>query len=355
MALERVKDLDFLPRLELPEDTSVILHIGRHKSGTSSIQRFFNENRQALHESGYYYPTSMAKPVAHHGLALGCNYRFIGRSSPHERAVIQADFKHLTEELARCSSRNIIFSSEQFQNCNPLDIRTVVPNVVKIIVYLREQLAYLQSSYSQAIQNQKITTCFDEYTEKYECYYDDFLDDWSEAFPDAELIVRIFDRSELVAGDVVRDLVQQIGIDESRLQYDQDLISANPSIHGKLLEFKRIMNVVSYEEILDRRRFYKILDRIARKYSDINAKSDIPIYLSTRIRDKYKLSNDLVCRKYFPGRQVLFDIRPNLSMATSANPEVNVHDICVLMDEVTDDYIGTRLHQLYIDSLSAKR
>lgn len=49
-----------------------ILHVGMHKTGTSSIQRFLYENRRALDESGYYVPAAgMISPEypAHHNLA----------------------------------------------------------------------------------------------------------------------------------------------------------------------------------------------------------------------------------------------------------------------------------------------
>jgi hypothetical protein len=43
----------------------LFLHIGRHKSGTSSIQHFFNQNRTALERDGILYPAP-ASGVAHH-------------------------------------------------------------------------------------------------------------------------------------------------------------------------------------------------------------------------------------------------------------------------------------------------
>jgi len=45
---------------------TVYLHIGLHKTGTSTIQFFLANNREKLAELGYLYPF---KQVAHHNLA----------------------------------------------------------------------------------------------------------------------------------------------------------------------------------------------------------------------------------------------------------------------------------------------
>lgn len=36
----------------------IFLHIGAEKTGTSSVQRFFSRNREALKAAGYLYPAS---------------------------------------------------------------------------------------------------------------------------------------------------------------------------------------------------------------------------------------------------------------------------------------------------------
>src|SRR5947209_11160079 len=44
------------------------IHIGPHKTGTSSIQWFLKENRAELLKYGYFVPESEAKHGAHHAL-----------------------------------------------------------------------------------------------------------------------------------------------------------------------------------------------------------------------------------------------------------------------------------------------
>ncbi len=45
------------------------IHVGPHKTGTSAIQWFLQENRAELLEHGYFVPESETKRGAHHALA----------------------------------------------------------------------------------------------------------------------------------------------------------------------------------------------------------------------------------------------------------------------------------------------
>ena len=51
------------------------IHVGPHKTGTSSIQWFLQENRAELLEHGYFVPESETKRGAHHALAEGLRAR----------------------------------------------------------------------------------------------------------------------------------------------------------------------------------------------------------------------------------------------------------------------------------------
>ena len=45
------------------------IHIGPHKTGSTSIQWFLKENQAELLNHGYFVPKSEAKHGAHHALA----------------------------------------------------------------------------------------------------------------------------------------------------------------------------------------------------------------------------------------------------------------------------------------------
>ena len=45
------------------------VHVGPHKTGTTSIQWFLQENRAELLKLGYFVPESDTKRGAHHALA----------------------------------------------------------------------------------------------------------------------------------------------------------------------------------------------------------------------------------------------------------------------------------------------
>lgn len=90
----------------------LILHIGRHKSGTSSIQHWLKRNNDLLSTNGILYPKSFRKGVAHHNL--------VDILDPRRSGAADLDFaanqilREVTEE------DTIILSSEAFQNVNDL-------------------------------------------------------------------------------------------------------------------------------------------------------------------------------------------------------------------------------------------
>lgn len=48
---------------------NIVIHIGRHKSGTSALQDMLFSSKELLEKEGWYYPATGMKNIAHHGLA----------------------------------------------------------------------------------------------------------------------------------------------------------------------------------------------------------------------------------------------------------------------------------------------
>jgi hypothetical protein len=48
----------------------IYLHVGRHKSGTTQIQRFLKKNRPLLAEQNIDYPLPLDDDEAHHAAAI---------------------------------------------------------------------------------------------------------------------------------------------------------------------------------------------------------------------------------------------------------------------------------------------
>ena len=211
----------------------MIVHIGRHKSGTSSLQHFLASQRTRLDRNGYLYPLSgRANRIAHHALAYACNPNL------SDDNALPNIIRDLQSEL-RTHHSAILFSSEAFQNITDLHRLNNVAEALgarktRVICYVREHLDYAISSYRQMVQNQPTFMTFDAYVGRF-TDLTGFLDRWR-AFGD--LTLKWYDRTMLKDGDIVADFCELLAFEPGKLTSGD----RNPSIGGNLLVYKLALN-----------------------------------------------------------------------------------------------------------------
>ncbi|WP_395646273.1 hypothetical protein [Terricaulis sp.] len=278
----------------------VHLHIGRSKTGTSSIQRTLRDNTAALATLGYCYP----------GAARNHNdiVRHLAKGDVNAtRGVL--------EEISAAPG-DVIVSAEGFQDLPPEKARAWLEAFdVRVIVYLREQAAALASAYQQWIKGRLETRTFEQFVESRGVIdYVGFLDAWADSFGRNALTIRLYEREELVGGDAVLDFLSLLRIDPAELSIDPT--DANPSIAGPLLEAKRRLNETypgSAEEL--RSKTYAALQNLARanpayRGAFVPAMDDV-----LQIRARCRASNLGLARNYL-GRERAFREPP----APNTNP-----------------------------------
>jgi hypothetical protein len=81
------------------------IHIGPHKTGTTSIQSFLKENRAELLKHGYFVPDSGTRVGAHHPLAR----KLCGQPLPQHRESAAAKS---VRQLDKTPANAVIVSSE---------------------------------------------------------------------------------------------------------------------------------------------------------------------------------------------------------------------------------------------------
>lgn len=328
---------------------TIILHIGRHKSGTSSLQKFFCENESILDELGYYYPKNLRRPIAHHPLAIYFNRNLSDTLNEREHQEIY-DF---WEEIK--NKQNIIISSEAFQNIDPLDMKQALKEYnLKIVVYLREQIDYLLSSYSQAIKARKLTLTLEEYEAtifKNVNYYE-FIKKWKTTFPAAEMIIRLFEKSLLIENDIRKDFLICSGIINKK-SFEQFIFldeDKNPSIGGSLVEFKRLLNSTDYDSKIKTGVFYNILQNLAVKHEKYRLKKIIPEGIFNIMKEKYTKSNSLLSEQYLDS-QLKIDKNIELGNQNFLNNDI-VNQIFVDLREenkVIADLLDSHCLELFQD------
>jgi hypothetical protein len=287
------------------------LHIGRQKTGTSAIQEFLAANLEQLLSEGFHFPLN-GRPrsgvPAHHLLAQYMNLRSRGQDGKISRNLALA-FDAFRHELSSNDTLTAIVSSEALQGANPKVVAEFFqPGETRIVVYIREQVDYLLSSYSQAIHAKGFRISLPDFAQQFFLIdYEGFLNAWSQVFGQEQLCVRIYDREQLRDQDIVSDFMGVLGfpgLDEfNRTPAGVDV---NPSIGGELLEFKRLLNNLDFEEDYLFDQSYALLSRLTSVDKNFSRKPYIDAEFQRQLRESYRKSNCRIFDRYFGTSEYLF-------------------------------------------------
>lgn len=220
------------------ERLELILHIGRHKTGTTALQDYMFINKEYLYEKGYYYLDLFRRESAHH-LLSEClsSQEFLLLDNSQKSIRVKALQSEIVSDIKdKGKSKATIISSEAFQNTNPEIIRELFSeNIfdVKVIAYFREIVGYTSSSYNQEIHAKLIDEDLDVFIDRFKPSYLNFADEWSKFFSNFK--AKIFDSSNLHNANIVDDFF----IEELNIRTINGFSrKANPSLSRKYLSFK---------------------------------------------------------------------------------------------------------------------
>jgi len=134
--------------LLLPKGTR-LLHIGPHKTGTTSLQGAFHKNRDRLAEHGVHYAGKGRQPRA--AAAAVTLERVLDGFS----ASSAADWPALVKEVASSDADRVVISSETFANAAPEVAATVIEAFgpqTHVVITLRPLVKLLPSQWQQFVQ-----------------------------------------------------------------------------------------------------------------------------------------------------------------------------------------------------------
>ncbi len=205
---------------------NLYIHIGRPKTGTTAIQKFLSRHRKELLEQGFLYPESGQYDDAHHGLALALNHSPPDGVKHFPVPDLASYVQALKSEISKLNPESVVLSSEFFSLLTAAAQDEAKKKLlelfdgfnVKIVTYFRNQVNFLESTYSQEIKNAAMTRSlsFDEYEETYlkrkaiDYYWS--ANQWAKVFGKDAVIVRPFEKSQLTDGDVISDFASVVGI-----------------------------------------------------------------------------------------------------------------------------------------------
>lgn len=138
------------PHISLAENVR-LLHIGPHKTGTTTVQATFHAARPILLDHGVVYAGPDRQPMRA-ALAVTGRAELIGQRPP---AI--TDWTSLTEQVNAVTDRRVMISSEFFADADDTAVRRVVeelggPNL-HVVVTLRPLARILSSQWQQYVQN----------------------------------------------------------------------------------------------------------------------------------------------------------------------------------------------------------
>lgn len=235
---------------QLTQKPECLLHIGHSKTGSTSIQNAMASNRDALAARGVVYPktpgwsnhalipASAAPPALRE---RGIHPAFWGGLPPGDR--IERFRSEFPAEIAALpeTTRTVVLSSEQCIYIMP-DVASVArlkvflePHFsrVRIVCYLRRQDAHFASAYTQKLRDGVVETpkLPDEGGGQSEYDYAGILWRWAKVFGEAAIVPRLFDRAELVGGDVIDDMLSLCDA-AGAIPADDRWRASNPSTDG---------------------------------------------------------------------------------------------------------------------------
>ncbi|MGB1141424.1 MAG: hypothetical protein ACPG1A_11030, partial [Halioglobus sp.] len=233
---------------------TLYVHVGTHKTGTSALQLFLSRNRRQLAQHGLSYPTLGCTPEgAHHYIANALK----GPPFPLIKPELSADeyLEGLRQELL--SQTRVLVSSEIFMRLLPgfkpalveemsaLARLSEVAERVRPILYLRLQEDYLESFYRQTVLEQ-VKLSPEEFVEQRYLDYREICEQLEQVFGPGSPIVRVYDRSQFVEGNLFADFLSIFAIrPDSRFEASD--LQANPTFDADAIEFRRQLNLLGLE------------------------------------------------------------------------------------------------------------
>lgn len=236
------------------------LHIGIEKTGSTTIQRYLEHNRDELLNQGHYYPKCLGpRRGSHYYIVVYCRHNDVfddlrlnsGVTNKNELKKFRENLvEEMDHEFSLVNKVNALHVSTENCHSRLLGIETIecVKELLspwvedfKVIVYLRPQHEVALSLYSTAMKlGGDIKNPFPnvEADNHYYNYYV-LLKKWEKVFGKNNILVRRFGRSYFHSEDLIDDYLNVTQISKKNLV---DIKKENESLSPDALEFLGQLN-----------------------------------------------------------------------------------------------------------------
>ena len=233
--------------MRLPEG-AVLLHVGPHKTGTTSIQYAFHLARPALAEHGVRYAGSRRHSVEAAQAARG-----VSPKASHRHGLRQ--WRELVDETRAAADERVVISSEWLSEATPAAIGDIVADLgtdrVHVVVTLRPLASILPSQWQQYVQG-GITLTYDDWLDAVLRHperrittsfwlrhrHDQLIGRWADVVGSDRVIAIVADDGD--PGFVLRGFETLLGLPEQTLLLHED--RSNRSLTWPEIEIVRQIN-----------------------------------------------------------------------------------------------------------------
>ncbi len=289
----------------------IVVHLGGPKTGSTAIQRFLSVASRDLAERGILYPDVGLRGFGHHDLAFLLGGGYPEWATPQSRGL-SALVADLHTALQRPEPSVVLSSENFFLQPAPEELREAIESAesgrrARLLVYLRRQDHLVVSWYNQAVKAQGFSGSFAECLEATAPQWDfeAQLERWASVFGPDALSVRLYEPNHLARGEVVADLLTELGTDPKGLPAPEQ--SVNSGLCRELLEFQRQINRLPLT-VQEKRRFHREWIELTARTRGTNVFDDTPVVGPAgrrAILDRFHAGNRAVARRFF-GREELF-------------------------------------------------
>lgn len=334
---------------------TIYLHIGCEKTGTTSIQHFLTSNRKELELQGIAYPHLGLNETAHFNLVASIN-SWQNKSDgvdyyPNKEVNVEQEWSQFKQFYHTTECKTIILSAEHFSSrLKETGIHRLKSELckidenlsVKIVLYIRRQDWFIESSYSTAIKAGR-TNLFEDFfkanlelTHRYD--FNELIARWSDAFSAENIIVVDYD--EVIATQkLIPHFCNIVNADVTKLTLLDKI--ENPAWSPAILEFVRLSNSPRIKQQLGNQRlaFFNYINDLQTSDSTQNNCLMKPEQRQL-VLEKYQESNAKVQNKYFKNGQ-LFAKAKNANLLKNADS-----------NQCTRQFIIDLLVKTYLDTSS---
>lgn len=312
---------------------TLYIHIGTPKTGSSTLQHFFENNEEALLRNGIYYPKGIPYDRWGGQESTAGNFAWVTRLNLGMDQIVRT-----VREWFEVSDKVLLSTEHIWLEIGDkasflAGIRSSADDLeVKVIVYLRKQIDYLESQYREWVRLVLLEESIQEVCDfnntvlkvvKDSLDYYAVLEKTAQAVGRENMIVRPYEKGQFQNQNIVDDFMRILGVhtDSSFVLPEKNL---NPPISNPALELKRQMNAsAKAEQKIMNDCFYDILmqdgTERAEKGECAHFKSLLTYQQRQEFMQRFEEGNRKIARYYLNREEgKLFFEEDNVNMQANA-------------------------------------